>query len=338
MKENRILLAHGSGGVLSHRLVTEELLPRFANGALAALEDQAAFDGHPGMMAVTTDSYVVSPLFFAGGSIGELAVNGTINDLAVGGFEPMVLTMGLIIEEGLPMDELRRVLDAAAEASRRSGVPVVAGDTKVVNRGAADRLFINTSGVGRLPAGRRRLTAADIRADDALIVSGTIGDHGVTILSSREGLRFDAPVASDTAPLHGLVAEIMEAAGDAAHAMRDPTRGGLATTLVEMARAAGVTVTLDEPAIPVTEAVRGACELLGLDPLYVANEGKLMLFVAPEAAGRVLARMKAHPFGKDAAIIGRVTGTSSGRVSLRTSLGGTRAIQMLTGEQLPRIC
>ncbi len=338
MKEDRILLAHGSGGVLSHRLVTEELLPRFANGALAALEDQAAFDGHPGMMAVTTDSYVVSPLFFAGGSIGELAVNGTINDLAVGGFEPMVLTMGLIIEEGLPMDELRRVLDAAAEASRRSGVPVVAGDTKVVNRGAADRLFINTSGVGRLPSGRRRLTAADIRPDDVLIVSGTVGDHGVTIMTSREGLRFDAPVASDTAPLHGLVADIMEAAGDAAHAMRDPTRGGLATTLVEMAQTAGVTVTLDEPAIPVTEAVRGACELLGLDPLYVANEGKLMLFVAPEAAGRVLARMKAHPFGKEAAIIGRVTGTSSGRVSLRTSLGGTRAIQMLTGEQLPRIC
>ncbi len=338
MKDDRILLAHGSGGVLSHRLVTEELLPRFANGALAALEDQAAFDGHPGMMAVTTDSYVVSPLFFAGGSIGELAVNGTINDLAVGGFEPMVLTMGLIIEEGFRMDELRRVLDAAAEASRRAGVPVVAGDTKVVNRGAADRLFINTSGVGRLPAGRRRLTAADIRPDDALIVSGTIGDHGVTILTSREGLRFDAPVASDTAPLHGLVAEIMEAAGDAAHAMRDPTRGGLATTLAEMALAAGVTVTLDEPAIPVTEAVRGACELLGLDPLYVANEGKLMLFVAPEAAGRVLARMKAHPFGREAAIIGRVTGTSSGRVSLRTSFGGTRAIQMLTGEQLPRIC
>jgi hydrogenase expression/formation protein HypE len=338
VKNDLVLLAHGSGGVLSHRLVIEEFLPRFANAPLSALEDQAAFDGHAGMMAVTTDSYVVSPIFFAGGSIGELAINGTINDLAVGGFEPMVLTMGLIIEEGLPMDDLRRVLDGAAEASRRAGVPVVAGDTKVVNRGAADRLFINTSGVGRLPAGRRRLSSADIRPGDVLIVSGTLGDHGVTILTAREGLRFDAPVASDTAPLHGLVAEILAAAGDAVHAMRDPTRGGLATTLVEMARSAGVTVTLDETAIPVTDGVRGACELLGLDPLYVANEGKLMLFVAPEAAEAALASMRRHPFGRDAAVIGQVTGTSAGRVSLKTALGGSRSIQMLTGEQLPRIC
>ncbi len=335
---DRILLAHGSGGSYTHRLILEEMLPRFANDTLAALEDQATFDIDGRRLAVTTDSYVVSPLFFPGGNIGDLAVNGTINDLAVGGFEPLLLTMALIVEEGFPLSDLRRVLDTAAAAAREAGVPVVAGDTKVVDRGKADGLFINTTGVGRAIDASIRLSAGGILPGDAVILSGSVGDHGLAVLTSREGLRFATPIVSDTAPLHRLVGAFLKEHGRSVRAMRDPTRGGLATTLVEMAQSSRVTVNIREEALPVTEGVRGACELLGLDPLYVANEGKLVAFVAPEAAAAVLAAMRRHPLGSRAVIIGEVTGPSEGLVTLSTAIGGRRIIGMLSGEQLPRIC
>jgi hydrogenase expression/formation protein HypE len=333
-----ILLAHGSGGSLTHRIIEEEFLPRFANDTLRALEDQASFRAGDESLAVTTDSYVVSPIFFPGGTIGDLAVNGTINDLAVGGYEPLLLTMALIIEEGLPMADLRWVLDSAAAAARAAGVPIVAGDTKVVNKGSADRVFVTTTGVGRLmPGAGAPLSAAGIRPGDRVLLSGTVGDHGLAILTTREGLRFDSPIVSDSAALHGL-ARIVMGRWPAVHAMRDPTRGGLATTLVEMARSSRVAVTIRETAIPVTRPVRGACELLGLDPLYVANEGKLIAFIAPEAADAVLEEVRRHPLGRDAALIGEVTGESAGTVTLTTAIGGRRLIQMLPAEQLPRIC
>jgi hydrogenase expression/formation protein HypE len=335
---DRILLAHGSGGTWTHRLITEEFVPRFANDTLKALEDQAAFSIGNERLAVTTDSYVVSPLFFPGGDIGELAVNGTINDLAVGGYEPLLMTLAFIIEEGLPMADLRRILDSVARAAREAGVPIVAGDTKVVHKGKADGLFINTTGIGRIPPGAvRSLSAAGLRVGDRVLLSGTVGDHGMAVLTTREGLRFESDIRSDTAPLHGLARLILEDEADI-RAMRDPTRGGLATTLVEMARASKVTVTIRETEIPVTEPVRGACELLGLDPLYVANEGKLIAFIDPRAADRVLERVRLHPYGSQARLIGEVTGASKGEVVLATAVGSRRVVGMLSGEQLPRIC
>lgn len=336
--KDRILLAHGSGGSYTHSFIIDELLPRFSNSILECLEDQASFMLDGTRMAVTTDSYVVSPLFFPGGNIGELAVYGTINDLAVGGYEPLFLTMALIIEEGFPMDDLSRILDSAAAAAREAGVSIVSGDTKVVNRGSADGLFINTAGIGRMPVGADyRLSASGIEVGDLVLLSGTIGDHGMAVMSSREGLKLESPISSDTAPLHGLSKIIMKNASSV-HAMRDPTRGGLATTLVEMAHASKVIIDIWEGELPVREEVRGACEILGLDPLYVANEGKLVAFVSPDSAGAILDGVRGHALGKDARIIGEVTGKSDGRVILSTTIGGSRVLTMPSGEQLPRIC
>ena len=346
-----ILLAHGSGGTLSHELVERLFLRYFRHPALLRLDDSAILDAHPlspSRLALTTDSYVVSPLFFPGGDIGKLAVCGTVNDLSMSGARPLWLTVGLIIEEGLPLADLERVVASMAATADRAGVAIVAGDTKVVERGSADKLFINTAGVGWVPPGIA-ISGDRARPGDMVILSGAIGDHGMTIMTQREGLRFDSPLASDCAPLNGLVADLLaavasitpqggEGCGGAVHCLRDPTRGGLATTLNELAARSQVGIEIEETAIPVHEAVRGACELLGLDPLYVANEGKLVAIVAPEAAERALAALQAHELGREAAIIGRVTEAHPGRVVLRTALGARQWLQMLTGEQLPRIC
>jgi hydrogenase expression/formation protein HypE len=349
---NGILLAHGSGGRLSHALIEQVFLARFANPVLARLEDAAVLAfaevGAGGArLAFTTDSYVVSPIFFPGGDIGKLAVCGTVNDLAMSGATPLYLSAGFILEEGLALADLERVADSMAAAAAAAGVRIVTGDTKVVDHGKADRLFINTAGIGVVPPGVA-LGAERVRPGDALLVSGTLGDHGMTIMSQREGLRFDSPLVSDCAPLNGLVAALMDAlarSGEEADCglqalrfMRDPTRGGLATVLNEVAPSAGVGIEIEEGRLPVRDAVRAACELLGLDPLYVANEGKLVAFVAPEVAERALAALRAHAYGREAAIIGRVTEEHAGRVVLRTALGARRVVDMLVGEQLPRIC
>ncbi len=344
---DRILLAHGSGGQLSRDLIEQLFLRYFDNPILARLDDAACLAlqfpvsslQSPIRLAFTTDSYVVSPLFFPGGDIGKLAVCGTINDLAMGGAVPLYLSAGFILEEGLPMADLERIVASLAATAQAAGVQIVAGDTKVVDRGKADRVFINTAGVGVVPAGVE-VGSRYVRPGDVVILSGSVGDHGMTIMSQREGLRFSAPLESDCAPLHGLVAAMLGAVGDPGliHCLRDPTRGGLATTLNEVAGKAGVGVEIDEPAIPVHDAVRAACELLGLDPLYVANEGKVVAFVAPEAADAILAAMQAHEHGRGAAIIGRATAEHAGRVVLRTAMGARRILDMLVGEQLPRIC
>ena len=433
---DRILLAHGSGGRLSHELLERLFLRYLNNPLLAQLGDAAVLEVsgltlrapdpsslQPGAsnlkLAFTTDSYVVSPLFFPGGDIGRLAVCGTVNDLSMSGAVPLCLSAGFILEEGLPLADLERVVASMAETARAVGVPVVTGDTKVVDRGKADCLFINTAGIGVVPAGVE-IGAERVRPGDVVILSGTIGDHGMTIMSQREGLRFDSPLVSDCAPLHGLVGAMFDALGlggqsqtphavgglpetepsapkapapeapasgggevtaapgagawasshrpptgvgglpetepsapeapalggggvtaapgGLLHCLRDPTRGGLATVLNEVAGQAGVGIEIEERAIPVRDAVRAACELLGLDPLYVANEGKLVAFVAPAVAGAVLARMRAHEYGREAAVIGQVTAEHPGRVVLRTPLGARRIVDMLAGEQLPRIC
>ena len=287
-------------------------------------------------LAFTTDSFVVKPLFFPGGDIGSLAVNGTINDLAMGGAEPLYLSVAFILEEGLPLETLQRVVTSLSGAARDAGIAVVTGDTKVVEKGKGDGLFINTSGIGRVLPGIN-MSADQARPGDAIILSGSIGDHGITILSQREGLEFESPVVSDCAALHTLVAAMLEAS-PAIRCMRDPTRGGLSSALNEIAAQSRVGMELDESTIPVQEAVRGACELLGLDPLYVANEGKLVAIVEPEHAERILAAMHAHPLGKEARVIGRVTEGNQGMVMMRTSLGTTRIVDMLSGDQLPRIC
>ena len=287
-------------------------------------------------LAFTTDSFVVNPLFFPGGDIGSLAVNGTINDLAMGGAEPLYLSVAFILEEGLPLETLQRVVRSLSGAARDAGIAVVTGDTKVVEKGKGDGLFINTSGIGRVLPGIN-MSADQARPGDAIILSGSIGDHGITILSQREGLEFESPVVSDCAALHTLVAAMLEAS-PAIRCMRDPTRGGLSSALNEIAAQSRVGMELDESTIPVQEAVRGACELLGLDPLYVANEGKLVAIVEPEHAERILAAMHAHPLGKEARVIGRVTEGNQSMVMMRTTLGTTRIVDMLSGDQLPRIC
>lgn len=340
-----ILLAHGSGGQLSHDLVEQLFLRYFANPVLARLDDAAILEGslHPASrLAFTTDSYVVSPLFFPGGDIGKLATCGTINDLAMGGATPLYLSAGFILEEGLPLAELERVVASLAATARAAGVQFVTGDTKVVDRGKADRLFINTAGIGVVPAGVE-VGSHRVRPGDVLILSGSVGDHGMAIMSLREGLRFSAPLESDCAPLHGLVKALLDALAEgpgvkALHCLRDPTRGGLATALNEVAGKAGVGVEIEEEAVPVHDSVRAACELLGLDPLYVANEGKLVAFAAPEAADVILTALRAHEYGREASIIGQVTAEHPGRVVLRTALGARRILDMLVGEQLPRIC
>jgi hydrogenase expression/formation protein HypE len=347
MTQNAILLAHGSGGKLSHELVQGLFLHHFNNPTLLQLDDSAVVDiptrniqspsSFP-RLAFTTDSYVVSPLFFPGGDIGKLAVCGTVNDLSMSGARPLWLSAGFIIEEGLPLADLERIVVSMAVTAEQAEVQIVAGDTKVVDRGSADKLFINTAGVGLVPPGIE-IAGDRARPGDAVLLSGTIGDHGMTIMTQREGLRFDSPLQSDCAPLNGLVSDLLAALPlRTVHCLRDPTRGGLATTLNELATRSGMGIEVDEAAVPVREAVRGACELLGLDPLYVANEGKLIAIVAPEAAEAALAALRAHGYGQEAAIVGQVTEAHPGRVVLRTALGARRVMDMLAGEQLPRIC
>lgn len=333
--KDTVVLGHGSGGKLSHDLLTRLFLPDLGKAAPRALDDSALLDLEGGRLALTTDSHVVAPLFFPGGDIGRLAVCGTVNDLAMVGAVPIALTSGFIIEEGLPFEVLQRVVQSMKEAAAEAGVFIAAGDTKVVQKGSADKLFINTSGVGRVPE-RLNISGANARPGDVVIISGTIGDHGIAVLSAREGLGFETDLVSDVAPLNGLVAEML-AAGEV-HVLRDPTRGGLGTSLVEIARQSQVTIELQERSLPVRPQVRAACEMLGFDPLYIANEGKLVAFVAEKDAEKILETMRRHRYGQEAAVIGKVTGAGSPQVRLKTAIGGTRLVDMLPGEMLPRIC
>lgn len=330
-----ILLAHGSGGKLSHELIEKSFLPLLTNPILNKLDDSAIFEAS-GHLAFTTDSYVVNPIFFPGGDIGKLAVCGTVNDLSMSGAKPLYLSLSMIIEEGFAITELECIVKSIKAAAEEAQVNIITGDTKVVNKGKADKLFINTSGIGIIPNGIE-ISGANARNGDKVILSGTIGDHGIAIMSQREGLRFSVPVKSDCAPLNKLVAQMLEAS-PRIHCLRDPTRGGLATTLNELAHQSHVGIIIEEDRIPVAEGVRAACELLGFDPIYVANEGKLVAIVDPGDADIVLARMKQNKYGKDAAIIGEITGAHSSRVIMKTKLGPSRIVDMLSGELLPRIC
>jgi hydrogenase expression/formation protein HypE len=332
--DDRILLAHGSGGKLSHDLI-ESFMPDLTNPILDRLDDSAVFEAS-GRLAFTTDSYTVNPIFFPGGDIGRLAVCGTVNDLSMSGARPLYLSLSFIIEEGLPVAELKQILTSIREAADEAGVKIITGDTKVVNKGTADKLFINTAGVGILPEGVD-ISASNARPGDIIIISGNIGDHGIAVLSQREGLEFKVPVPSDCAPLNRLVAEMLEESADI-HCLRDPTRGGLATTLNDFAEQSNVGIELEEDRIPVDIAVLAACELLGFDPLYIANEGKLVAAVAPDDAGRILDRMKQNNYGTRAAIIGEVVAGHPGQVVMKTSLGASRIVDMPVGELLPRIC
>ena len=333
----QVQLAHGGGGRLTHMLIEKLFAAAFANPALAELHDGAVLEVPAGRIAVSTDSFVVSPLFFPGGDIGSLAVHGTVNDLAMCGARPLALTAGFILEEGLAMDDLWRVVRSLAAAAAEAGVAVVTGDTKVVDRGKGDGVFINTTGIGLVPEGVTIRPGA-ARPGDAVLVSGRIAEHGIAIMSVREGLAFETALVSDSAALHGLVAALLEACGADVHVLRDPTRGGISSALNEIAAASRAGIRLDEAAIPVGEAVRGACEVLGLDPLYVANEGKALAIVARPAAERALAALRAHPLGRDAAVIGEVVAEHPGKVYLKSRVGGVRVVDMLSGEQLPRIC
>ncbi len=330
-------MAHGGGGKLGSELVEHLFLPAFRNPALENLGDAAVLEAAGARLALSTDSFVVQPLFFPGGSIGELAVNGTVNDLAVCGAEPRFLSAGFLLEEGFPLAQLAAIVDAMARAAAAAGVEIVTGDTKVVERGHGDGCYINTAGVGVMRSG---ITAGPHCAQpgDAVLVSGTIGDHGMAIMSVREGLEFESQIRSDCAALNGMIAAVLDAAGNAVHAMRDPTRGGLASTLNEIALASDVGIAIDEMSLPVRPEVQSACELLGLDPVYVANEGKAVFFVARQAAERVLAVLRAHPLGKDAARIGHVTAEHKRILVARTAMGANRVIPTMIGEQLPRIC
>lgn len=334
--KDTIMLGHGSGGRLSADLMRSIFLPAFDNPVLARLDDQAIVRVNGTRLAFTTDSFVVKPLFFPGGDIGSLAVHGTINDLAMGGATPLFLSAAFIIEEGLPIETLRRVVNSLHTAARNAGVEIVTGDTKVVEKGSGDQLFINTSGIGRMP-NHLRLSANRARPGDKILLSGSIGEHGIAILAQREGLEFECPVESDSAPLHTLVADMLKVSYEI-RCMRDPTRGGLSSTLNEIAEQSCVGIQLEEDAIPIREEVRGACEMLGLDPLYVANEGKLIAIVAPGAANAVLEAMRGNPLGRNAQIIGAVRESPSPLVTMRTALGTSRMVDMLAGDQLPRIC
>jgi hydrogenase expression/formation protein HypE len=332
--EERILLAHGSGGKLSHDLI-EGFLSDLSNPILDGLEDSAVFEVS-GRLAFTTDSYTVNPIFFPGGDIGRLAVCGTVNDLSMSGARPLYLSLSFIIEEGLPVADLKKVLASIKKAAEEANVKIVTGDTKVVNKGSADKLFINTAGVGTVPEGVN-ISAATAKPGDKIILNGTIGDHGIAVLSQREGLKFHTPIPSDCAPLNGLVADMLSASTNI-HSLRDPTRGGLATTLNDFAVQSNVGIRIDEDKVPVDKAVLAACELLGFDPLYIANEGKLAAAVAPENTDAVLAAMRGNKYGAGAVIIGEVVAEHPGRVVMRTSLGASRIVDVPVGELLPRIC
>ena len=332
-----IVMGHGGGGKLGNELVEHLFLPAFRNAALENLGDAAVLNLSSGRLAMSTDSFVVQPLFFPGGSIGELAVNGTVNDLAVSGAVPRYLSASFILEEGFPLAQLAAIVEAMAAAAATAGVEIVTGDTKVVERGHGDGCYINTAGIGELRDGIQ-VGPHRVLPGDAILVSGTIGDHGMAIMSVREGLEFESQIRSDCAALNGMIAAVLDEAGGAVHAMRDPTRGGLASTLNEIAQASGVGISIDERRLPVRTEVQSACELLGLDPVYVANEGKAVFFVAQDAAAQVLEILHAHPLGRDAAIIGQVTAEHKGMLVARTQMGANRVIAQQIGEQLPRIC
>jgi len=333
----RVLLGHGSGGRLSADLMRDVFLGAFRSAILARLDDQAIVEIGGSRIAFTTDSFVVKPLVFQGGDIGSLAVHGTVNDLAMGGAQPLFLSAGFILEEGLEIGTLRAIAASMGRAAEAVGVEIVTGDTKVVEKGSGDGLFINTTGIGLVPPGVS-LTAANVRPGDQILLSGTVGDHGIAILAAREGLGFDADIESDSAPLDTLVRDMIAVSSGQIRCLRDPTRGGLASALNEIAARAGVGILLAETAIPVRDPVRAACEMLGLDPLYVANEGKLVAFVGPGDADVVLVAMRNHPLGANAVRIGEVTGAHPGSVTMRTPFGTTRIVDMLPGDQLPRIC
>ncbi len=339
LRDEHITLSHGSGGKATHNLVEGIFAPAFSNPLLDLMDDAATFAPDNGnlRLAFTTDTYVVNPLFFPGGDIGKLAVHGTVNDLAVAGAQPLYLSASFILEEGFSIADLRRIVESMAKASRDAGVAIVTGDTKVVQRGKADGIFINTAGVGIVRTSNT-IGQNQLQLGDKVLLSGPIGDHGVAIMLAREALDIETNIQSDSAPLHTLVTSLLDVAGNGIHCLKDPTRGGIATSLNEMALASEVAITLDERAIPVRPEVRGACELLGLDPLTIANEGKLLAIVAPAVANVVLEAMREHPLGWDAAIIGEVQAEPKSLVFLRTDIGGKRVLDMLVGDPLPRIC
>ena len=333
---DRVLLAHGGGGTLSHQLINKMFFSHFDNTLLNEQHDSAIFNIAKGRLAFTTDSYVVQPIFFPGGDIGSLAVNGTINDLTAGGAKPLYISVGFIIEEGLLMDELWQIVQSVKRAADRAGVKIVTGDTKVVDKGKGDKIFINTSGIGILSEGIN-ISPKNCKPGDKIILSGRIADHGITIMAAREGLEFDTTIESDTAPLNELFNKV-EYLKDKIHVMRDPTRGGIASTLNEIAEIANVGILIEEEKIPVGKEVEAACEILGLDPLYIANEGKMIFIVSQECAEDVLSGIRSHELGKEAEIIGTVTEDDPGMVIMKTSIGSKRVVDMISGEQLPRIC
>ncbi len=332
-----IILGHGSGGALTNRLIKDVFQGAFENPILNELLDAAVLNINGGKLAFTTDSFVVDPIFFPGGDIGKIAVCGTVNDLAVSGAEPLYLSAGFIIEEGLLISDLKKIVESMRKAAQAAGVHIVTGDTKVVGRGSADKVFINTAGIGVIPVGRS-LSPRHMQPGDVIIVSGTMGDHGLTILAQREGLSFSTPVESDCTPLNRITKAILKAGGESVRCMRDPTRGGLATTLNELAIQSGKGILIKEERIPLRREVVGACEMLGLDPLYLANEGKVIAVVAPDAAASVLEAMRSLPEGEGSVVIGQVIAEEEGLVLLETELGATRVLGMLEGEPLPRIC
>jgi hydrogenase expression/formation protein HypE len=332
--DDKILLAHGSGGKLMHDLI-ESFMPPLANPILQKMDDSAVFEA-AGRLAFTTDSYTVNPIFFPGGDIGKLAVCGTVNDLSMSGARPLYLSLAFIIEEGFLIADLKKIITSIAATASEAGVQIVTGDTKVVNKGSADKIFINTAGIGAIPEGVD-ISASNARPGDKIILSGNIGDHGIAVLSQREGLKFDTPVPSDCAPLNQLVADML-AASKNIRCMRDPTRGGLATTLNDFATQSNIGIDIVEEKIPVAKAVLAACELLGLDPLYIANEGKLVAVVESKDANAVLSKMKRNKYGKNSAVIGEVVAGHPGRVTMKTALGASRIVDMPVGELLPRIC
>jgi hydrogenase expression/formation protein HypE len=336
MKYDKILLEHGGGGLLSHELISEYFLPRFQNPYLERLEDSAVLTIGNQKFCFTTDSYVVSPVFFPGGNIGSLAVHGTVNDLAVCGGRPLYMSCGFILEEGFPFESLQAIIKTMSEAAAEANVKIVTGDTKVVARGAADGIFINTSGIGIVEYSST-LSVQSIQPDDVIIVNGTIGDHGAAVISARENLSITSDILSDSAPLNGLIAEILKASPNV-HCMRDATRGGLGAILAEIAKSAKARIDINESAIPVLDNVRGICEILGFDPLFLANEGKMILFCPKADAEAVLKAMRGHQYGSQAAVIGRVGKATQGRVVLKTSIGGERIVDLPTGELVPRIC
>ncbi|MDD2365714.1 MAG: hydrogenase expression/formation protein HypE [Desulfuromonadaceae bacterium] len=337
MNNDIILLGHGSGGRLSHQLLDELIIPTLTGIDSSGQNDAAVLGELSGKIAYTTDSFVVDPIFFPGGTIGSLAVHGTVNDLAMMGAKPLWLSAGLIIEEGFSKDDLKTILADMRSAADSAGVKIVTGDTKVVPRGKADKIFITTSGIGVIEH-NFQINGANAQPGDVVIINGTIGDHGIAVMAGREGLDVDTEITSDSAALNGIISYLITEFGSSIHVLRDPTRGGVATTIKEIAQQSAVSITLHEESLPVKPAVRGVCSILGLDPLFVANEGKLLAFVSPDSAEAALASLRKHPLGVNAAIIGTVEKSPAGRVQMETVVGGVRSVDMLSGEQLPRIC